>query len=225
MKNIIRFFIIGFVFTVIPFLCYANPTPTVPLIDIKTVNPEILVYLVYSTPDNFTGKDLYANISTCYLRKEAALKLDKAQKYLNRLNKGYHLLVYDGLRPRSVQYAMWNILKGSTKQKYVANPKTGSIHNYGVAVDLTITDEYGMPIDMGTPFDFFGQLAQPRYEAKFLKSGKLTPKQIKNRELLRDVMTHAGFKGISIEWWHFNAFSIRECRDRFKIIDKFPLKK
>jgi len=225
LKKNIRFFIIGFVFTVIPFICYANLAPSVPLIDIKAINPEILVYLVYSTPDNFTGKDLYGHISTCYLRKEAALKLDKAQQYLNRLNKGYDLLVYDGLRPRNVQYTMWDILKGTTKQKYVANPKTGSIHNYGVAVDLTITDENGMPIDMGTPFDFFGELAQPRYEAKFLKSGKLTPKQIKNRELLRDVMTHAGFKGISIEWWHFNAFSIGECRKRFRMVDKFPVKK
>lgn len=87
MKKNIRFFIIGFVFTVIPFISYANPTPSVPLIDIKTINPEILVYLVYSTPDNFTGKDLYGNISTCYLRKEAALKLDKAQQYLNSLKR------------------------------------------------------------------------------------------------------------------------------------------
>ena len=71
---------------------------------------------------------------------------------------------------------------------------------------------------MGTPFDFFGDLAQPRYEAKYLESGELTLAQVENRRLLRTVMNHAGFTGILNEWWHFNAFPKEEIRERYEIV-------
>lgn len=189
------------------------------VVDIQTINPDIKVKLMYSTEDNFLGEDVYGDLEKCYLRKEAAVKLSKAQKLLQEKRKGYSLLVYDGLRPRDVQARMWETVKGTDKQKYVANPKTGSIHNYGAAVDLTIVDSLGNPLDMGTPFDYFGELAQPRYEEKFLAEGKLTEGQVENRKLLREVMTSAGFEGISVEWWHFNAFAKSEVRKRYAIVE------
>ncbi|MFP4013886.1 MAG: M15 family metallopeptidase [Chitinispirillaceae bacterium] len=206
----------SFLITVFVGLLFAMPDG---MVDIQTINPSIKVKLMYSTEDNFLGEDVYGDLEKCYLRKEAAIKLSKAQEILQEKKKGYSLLVYDGLRPRDVQAKMWETVKGTDKQKYVANPRTGSIHNYGAAVDLTILDSLGKPLDMGTHFDYFGELAQPRYEEKFLAEGKLTEEQVENRKLLREVMTSAGFQGISVEWWHFDAFPKNEVRERYSIVE------
>jgi len=196
------------------------------IVDITTLNDRILVKLAYSTTENFLHEDVYGNLETCYLRKEAAEKLDKAQTLLEKKREGYRLVVYDGLRPRDVQYKMWRLVKGTPQQGYVADPEKGSFHNFGAAVDLSIIDDKGSLLDMGTPFDYFGDLAQPRYEERFLKEGKLTKKQIENRSLLREVMQKAGFQGIIDEWWHFNAFSYDEVKRRYRIVEfLLPLSK
>jgi D-alanyl-D-alanine dipeptidase len=114
---------------------------------------------------------------------------------------------------------MWDLVKNTSMQPYVANPKWGSMHNYGAAVDITIVDEQGRRLDMGTPVDYFGRLAQPALEEKFLREGRLTPDQVRNRRLLREVMSDAGFLPISIEWWHFNAFEKSEVRSRYSIVE------
>jgi len=72
---------------------------------------------------------------------------------------------------------------------------------------------------MGTAFDYFGKLAQPRHEQQFLNEGELSTKQIENRQLLRKVMEEAGFSPISIEWWHFNAVSVKEARATYQIVE------
>ena len=196
------------------------------VVDIRDINYRILVKLAYSTTENFLYEDVYGDLQTCYLRKAAAEKLDKAQTLLEEKRKGYRLVVYDGLRSRNVQYKMWRLVKGTPQQEYVADPEEGSIHNFGAAVDLSVVDDEGSLLDMGTPFDYFGDLAQPRYEEQFLKEGKLTKKQIENRRLLREVMQEAGFQGIADEWWHFNAFSYDEVKSRYKIVEFFlPLSK
>jgi zinc D-Ala-D-Ala dipeptidase len=188
------------------------------LVDIKDLDPSIQVDLKYSSTENFIGKDVYGDLENCYLQKEVAHKLVKAHKILHSIKPGYNFLVYDGVRPLSVQKIMWQLVKGTPQQRYVANPKYGSIHNYGSAVDLTIVDGNGRVLDMGTPFDYFGDLAQPRYEKKFLKEGKLTPLQVANRRLLRSVMLRAGFSSILTEWWHFNGVSKKQARRTYKII-------
>ena len=189
------------------------------LIDIHSLAPDILVELKYSSTDNFLGRDTYGPLETCYLQKEAANKLRIAQGLLKRSNPDLTLLVYDGARPRSVQRKMWAIVGGTKQQDYVANPDRGSVHNYGCAVDLTIADSDGKPLDMGTPFDYFGELAQPKFESRFLESGKLSRHQVENRELLRNVMIEAGFKMISNEWWHFNALPVKEARAKYGIVE------
>ena len=189
------------------------------LINIHSLDPDILVELKYSTLDNFLGVDTYGELVNCYLQPKAASMLQEAQALLKNSHPELTLLVYDGARPRSIQRIMWTLVVNTPSQDYVANPDRGSVHNFGSAVDLTIATVNGVPLDMGTPFDFFGDLAQPRYEQKFLREKKLSQRQIENRLLLREVMTKAGFLPISIEWWHFNAIPVKQARAEYKIIE------
>jgi D-alanyl-D-alanine dipeptidase len=101
----------------------------------------------------------------------------------------------------------------------VSNPRNGSLHNFGAAVDLSIVDENGIELDMGTPYDYFGELAYPREENRLVKEGKLSHLQALNREILRNVMHEAGFSGITTEWWHFNSCSRPEAFERYDIVE------
>jgi D-alanyl-D-alanine dipeptidase len=116
---------------------------------------------------------------------------------------------------------MWDTLKVPIKEKtkFICNPKYGSLHNYGAAVDISIVNECGKEIDMGTCYDYMGELAYPRLETKLLKEGRLTQKQIDNRILLRSVMERSGFKHIDTEWWHFNAYTRKEAQQKFNIVE------
>ncbi|MGB1242618.1 MAG: M15 family metallopeptidase, partial [Chitinophagales bacterium] len=142
------------------------------------------------------------------------------QEFLKEKQPRLSLLVLDCARPWSVQKAMWEVVKGTNQERYVASPYGGgSIHNYGASVDVTIVDNEGKELDMGTPFDFFGEKAQPRYHQKFLDSGDLTLEHITNRERLREVMRKAGFRAIESEWWHFNAFKKELVRKKYKMVE------
>jgi D-alanyl-D-alanine dipeptidase len=148
--------------------------------------------------------------------------LAKAQETLQKDYPNLSLLVYDGVRPLSVQQILWDSLDkpDSVKPVYVSDPKIGGLHNYGVAVDLTIVDlETGKPLDMGTTFDFFGYPAYPDRELQMLAEKKITKAQVANREILRKVMKGAGFTGIGSEWWHFNAFPLQKASEKFPLIN------
>jgi D-alanyl-D-alanine dipeptidase len=191
------------------------------LVNIQEINPDILVDLKYSTTDNFVGKDVYGCITNCYLQKRPGEMLSKANDLLQHKNANYRLLVYDGGRPLSIQKILWNSLtqySPTQRATYVANPAKGSIHNYGSAVDLTIATSEGTPLDMGTKYDFFGELAYPKKENYFLKVGKLSKQQIANRVLLRSVMKAVGYMPIDYEWWHFNAMSRQTAKATYRII-------
>ncbi|WAC12197.1 M15 family metallopeptidase [Dyadobacter pollutisoli] len=193
------------------------------LTDVQKANSEILVELKYATTDNFMGKNVYGDLTRAYLQPEMAKRLSKAATFLKQYKPGYQLLVYDAARPNSVQYNLWNALDdlkipARSKTQYVADPKIGSNHNFGCAVDLTIVDEKGKPLDMGTKFDFFGPLAYPRSEQEMLKKGKLSQKQVENRQILRKVMTQAGFKANTTEWWHFDGMSKSQARAKYGMI-------
>jgi len=188
------------------------------LVDAAEKAADLKVELKYSTADNFIKKDVYGDLEKCYLQTVAADMLAKASTALKAMRPDLVLLAYDCVRPVSVQRQMWAVVKGTPQQGYVANPNTptGSIHNYGCAVDLTIADQDGKPLDMGTPFDFFGQAAQPRHEFKLAAQGKLTHAQWANRLLLREVMVRAGFIPIASEWWHFNCAPNQVARKKFE---------
>lgn len=164
------------------------------LVDIKELAPDIKVDLKYSSKNNFMNQDLYEDEERCLLQPEVAMKLAKAAKK----NK---FLIFDCARPKSVQEKMWQWAKENNKEKFIASPGN-SLHNYGVAVDLTIQDK-----DMGTPYDYFG--IEP----------ELSLEQKENRELLKSIMQSAGFKGISNEWWHFNGISLKEAKEKYELIE------
>jgi D-alanyl-D-alanine dipeptidase len=189
------------------------------LINVNSLDNTIRTDLKYATTDNFTKTILYESLSNVYLHPLAAEKLVKAQKYLKTLHPKHSLLVYDAARPMSVQRKMYKAVQNTRYAAYVANPARTGLHNYGMAVDLTLCDQYGKPLDMGTPFDFFGSAAGINKEAELIRSGILTKQQVANRELLRKVMTHADFLTIRGEWWHFNAISLTEARKSYKVIE------
>ena len=192
------------------------------LVNIQSIDPTILVELKYSTTDNFVGKDVYDDLTTAYMQPVAARKLAQASRLLQATHPNLRLLVYDAARSRTAQWKLWNALTKhpeNERQKYVADPRKGSIHNYGCAVDLTLADKTGKALDMGTPYDYFGILAYPSEENTLLKQGKLTDNQVKNRRLLRLVMRRAGFSPIEFEWWHFNALSREKAKMMFRIVE------
>ncbi len=192
------------------------------LVNIQKEISGIQVELKYSTGDNFFQQDVYGDLTQCYLQPVAAAMLGKAQVSLQKEYPNLSLLVYDGVRPLRVQQILWDSLDkpDSIKPLYVSDPKIGGLHNYGLAVDLTIFDlKSGKPLDMGTPFDYFGFPAYPDRELQMLAEEKITKTQVANREILRKVMKGAGFTGIGSEWWHFNAFSRKEAEEKFSIIN------
>ena len=195
------------------------------LIDVQSIEPKVQVELKYATTDNFTGKQMYFVLKNAFLQKDVANQLKKAQTYLEEKHPGYALLIYDAARPVEVQQRMWDALAHvpvSERTKFVSNPKNHSIHNYGAAVDLTIVDETGKPLDMGAKYDEIEQIAYPRLESEFLKKGLLTEQHIANRQLLRDVMTKAGFRNIATEWWHFNACTREQAKAKYSVFLKEP---
>ncbi len=191
-------------------------------VDISTF-PHVLIDLRYAGINNFMRTDLYGPIygsnPKVFLHKDAAAKLLKAVKFLQKEKPGWSFLIFDALRPRSVQWKMWEKVKDTPQRKYVADPAIGSPHNYGMAVDIGLTDGKHGELDMGTGFDSFTPLAEPRLEKKLLKMGKLTQQQVANRLILHKVMTDAGFLPISHEWWHFNALPEPEIRKKYRIVE------
>ncbi len=188
------------------------------LVNVQSLSPTIKVSLQYATENNFIGEDVYGGLNTCYLQPEVAQMLSDAQAHLTSNHPRLVLMIYDGVRPQSVQYKMWEIVKGTPNEKYVAEPGSGSMHNYGAAVDVTLFHLDTGDVDMGTPYDFFGPLAQPRYEIQFLEDGKLTKSQVNNRRILRTSMLATGFSGILSEWWHFNAFARDTVRKKYQLV-------
>ena len=191
------------------------------LVNIWEMDTNIRVVLLYNTEKNFIGKNFYGGLNQCYLPCEVATKLNNAQKYLKNDFPFYNLIVFDATRPLHVQQMMWDSLKMATVEKYnyVARPDQLSLHNYGAAVDVGIINENGVLLDMGTPFDYFGELAQPKMEAQHLASGKLSAEAYSNRILLRKTMQKAGFFPITSEWWHFNACTKAYAAENFKLIE------
>lgn len=189
------------------------------MVNIETLDKTLIIDLMYARADNFTGKVLYDDLHKAYLHPEAAKALLKAQKRLKDLHPGYSLIIYDAARPMSVQQKMWNVVKGTSKNIYVSNPaRGGGLHNYGLAVDVSIIDEKGKPLPMGTKVDHLGKEAHIDTEAFMVQQGIITEKERDNRQLLRRVMTEAGYKALRSEWWHFNFRTREEAKRNYKVI-------
>ncbi|GMV92021.1 MAG: hypothetical protein AMXMBFR82_17990 [Candidatus Hydrogenedentota bacterium] len=159
--------------------------------ELVEVVPDILLDLRYATDNNFTGEVVYP-VARCFLVRDAALALRDAQADLRPL--GYRLKVFDGYRPLSVQRRFWEILPDP---QYVADPRIGSRHNRGYAVDLTLVDLDGNSVAMPTEFDDFTERAHR-------DSLAASAEAIGHREILETVMVRHGFIPFPTEWWHFD---------------------
>ena len=189
------------------------------MVDIHTKDKTIKVSLMYARADNFTGTVLYTDLNRAYLHPKAAAALAKAQKRLKQLRPDLSLKVYDAVRPMSIQQKMWDKVKNTPQYFYVSNPaRGGGLHNYGMAVDITLCNAKGDTLDMGTKIDYMGKAAHIDNEAALVKSGRISRQALKNRQLLREVMRYAGFKPLRTEWWHFNYISRATAKKYYKVI-------
>lgn len=190
------------------------------LVDVAEKDSSIITDIKYSTNYNFLNSDVYGNYCSCYLQADVADKLVRAQRFLKTQYPHFNLVVFDCARPAHIQQLMWDTLNIplAEKIKYLTNPKHGSLHNYGAAVDLSIMDSTGKQLDMGTSFDYFGELAHPEKEVDLMASGQITVQQVKNRKVLRYVMSKAGFFNIQTEWWHFNSCSREVAKQKYSLI-------
>jgi D-alanyl-D-alanine dipeptidase len=181
--------------------------------------PQVALDLKYATTDNFAGENLYAGFHRCFLHPVAAKKFAHACEILARKHPDLQFRIWDALRPRSVQARMFAFLRGGPYQDYVAAPDPGSLHNYGMAIDLTLQKKSGETLEMGTDFDDFRDLAQPKFEEKFRASGELSEAALGHRLWLRGILEEAGFRVLPHEWWHFNALPAEQVHGFFPRLD------
>jgi zinc D-Ala-D-Ala dipeptidase len=175
----------------------------------------IAVDLRYASSNNFDSRVLYEGIDCAWLRVEAAQGLENAAAWLAAHHPGQRLLVLDALRPQRVQEAIWCDVRGTPAERYFADPARGSIHSFGMAVDVTLLDEQNRELDMGSGFDEMSVRSHPALEAEQLAAGHITHQHIAAREVLRAAMHHGGFRGIPTEWWHFNHGDMARVRGEF----------
>jgi D-alanyl-D-alanine dipeptidase len=161
------------------------------LVELTTVVPDAVIDMRYATTDNFTGKQVYP-VARCKLRRAVAARLAKAASALRK--QGRRLLVWDCYRPTSVQEAFWKLVPD---ERYVANPKQGSRHSRGAAVDVGLVDGEGKPVTLPTAFDEFTEAAH--------RTNALKGAQGAEARRLEKAMKAAGFVGMPTEWWHFDA--------------------
>lgn len=187
--------------------------------EIEQCDPTIHVSLMYARPDNFCGVVLYHDLREAFLHPEAMRGLQKAQAYLKQLRPDLSLKVYDAARPMHIQQRMWDEVKHTSKAIYVSNPAHGGgMHNYGMAVDITLCTLKGDTLDMGTKIDYMGKAAHIDNEAALVSTHIISPEARRNRQLLRQVMRYGGFMPLRTEWWHFNKCSRAVAKKYYKVI-------
>jgi len=173
-----------------------DPMLVMLLVSIAPPDFDVELDLAYAGPENFTGQPIYTR-SACFLHPDGADRLARAVELAARL--GLRFRLFDGFRPTEAQWRLWN---HTPDPEYIADPRRGSPHSRGVAIDLTLIDVDGSPLNMGTPFD------------------ALTPKSHhgspdvplaaqRNRHLLLGLMSTAGWDFYMNEWWHYQLFRPR----------------
>ncbi len=174
-------------------LCHASAQQNVPLVDIRSVDPSIVIDLRYAGSNNIAGHPLYPKGTAPRTRPDVAQRLSSAQNFLRRY--GYGLAIWDAYRPRTVQLELW---KASHNNDYVADPNAGagSLHTWGLAVDATLVDNDHHSVSMPTDFDDFTPAAMWKYQGT-------NPAIRAHLYILQVAMRNAGFYGMRSEWWHF----------------------
>ncbi|HEY1196777.1 M15 family metallopeptidase [Flavobacterium sp.] len=160
-------------------------------VKLRDYSNDFIYDMKYATEDNFLKAKVY-DCAECMLRLKTVKALIAANK--DFLKKGFRIKLYDCYRPLDIQKKMWEIV---SNPEYVADPKKGSIHNRGGAVDISIVDITGKEVDMGTPFDFFGIQASHNFK-------QLSKEILSKRAYLKSTMIKNGFNSFDSEWWHYN---------------------
>ena len=159
---------------------------------------DVEISLQYATSANFTGRPFYSPHARCFLHPDAARCMQVAISLAAPL--GLRFIIYDAFRPSETQWKLW---EHTPDPNFLADPAKGSPHSRGVAVDLTLIDGTGTPLDMGTAFDAFTPLSHHGRPDIPLQAQK-------NRLLLMGIMTTAGWDFYRNEWWHYQLFKSRD---------------
>ncbi|KRD61499.1 peptidase M15 [Flavobacterium sp. Root935] len=160
-------------------------------VNLRDYSNDFIYDMKYATEDNFLKAKVY-DCAECMLRLKTVKALIAANT--DFLKKGYRIKLFDCYRPLDIQKKMWEIV---SNPEYVADPKKGSIHNRGGAVDISLVDINGKEVDMGTSFDFFGIQASHNFK-------QLSKEILSKRAYLKKVMIKNGFNSFDSEWWHYN---------------------
>lgn len=162
------------------------------LTDLRTLIPDLVIDLRYGTTNNVTGKILYEDVQPCLVPAAAEALVQAAEQL--RL-EGYRIVVWDAYRPEAAQAAL---RQANDDERYVLEV---SNHSKGLAVDVTLIDEVGNYVDMGTDYDDFSERAH-------VGAKQITRRQARNRAILSGSLVAAGFKEWPYEWWHFDFLAI-----------------
>ena len=176
------------------------------LVEITAERYGVLLDIAYATSNNFTGKPVYARPG-CYLHRAAADRLAAAAALAKPL--GLRLKIFDAFRPAEAQWVLWNF---RPDPEFLADPRSGSPHSRGVAVDLTLVDSSGGELDMGTGFDAFTPLSHHANSAIPIAAQK-------NRLMVLGLMSAAGWDFYGNEWWHYQLFDAK----RYPVLGDFAL--
>ncbi len=170
------------------------------LVELVRIEPSVRLDVRYATERNFVGRPVYRQ-ARVFLQRPAAQAVARAHRGLAA--RGYGLLVFDGYRPWSVTRLFWQVTPPHLRE-FVADPRKGSRHNRGCAVDLTLFDlATGREVEMPTPYDDFTEKAAQDYAGA-------TPAQAAHRAILREAIVKEGFRVYPSEWWHFDYRDWRE---------------
>ncbi|HEX9490838.1 MAG TPA: D-alanyl-D-alanine dipeptidase [Stellaceae bacterium] len=167
------------------------------LAEITPESHQVVIELAYATARNLTGRPVYRR-SACYLHTEAAAKLSRAVALAGGLGLG--VKIFDAFRPSEAQWLLWN---ACPDPNFLADPRRGSPHSRGAAVDLTLLDAAGREFDMGTPFDAFTPLSHHG-------NTEISAEAQRNRFVLLGLMSAAGWDFYGNEWWHYQLFNARQ---------------
>lgn len=192
------------------------------LVDIAAIDPSIKVNLKYGTTDNFMHRVMYSMSDKAFAECSLAEAVVAAQHLLKSINSSFSIIVYDAARPISIQQMMYDAVKGTPSERYVANPYgmiRGGYHNYGLAVDIAIVDEHGKMLDFGTGYDSFSELAHPGCESVLVNKGLITMQAYENRMLLYYITAKQGLLPYEYEWWHYQLVQRDEDKQKYRLLD------
>ena len=180
--------------------------------------PFVHMDLRYAGSNNICGQDLYQGEREAWLHHEAFEAFLRCGQALSILAPTWRFRVYDAARPASVQKRLYAQVMGTEREAYVANPANGSVHNYGFALDLGLSDAEGRELDLGTEFDSFESVSQPQLEEAYASQGLLKPAHLERRLILRTLMAAGGFRQHPLEWWHFDLRPLEAIKQHYAMI-------